>query len=112
MITKCHCGNSKSCIFLKSPHQIDVKNITYQTVNIFCGISSLHKHTVNREIDNPKLESSKFQDHLFNPTAGALNFSPDFDKLMYHERLKTRTAQVENCRSKLFGINKDSSTVC
>ena len=67
---------------------------------------------MNREIDNPKLESLRFQDHLFNPAAGALNFSPDFDKLIYHERLKTRTAQVENCRSKLFRINKDSSTVC
>ena len=65
-----------------------------------------------QEIDNPKLESSRFQDDLFNQTAGALNFSPDFDKLMYNERLKTRTVQVENCRSKLFGINKDNSTVC
>ena len=30
---------------------------------------------------------------------------------MYHERLKTRTAQVENYHSKLFGINKDNSTI-
>ena len=71
---------------------------------------------MDREIDNPKLESSRFQDNSFNQAAGAgagaLNFSPDFDKLMYNERLKTRTVQVENCRSKLFGINKDNSTVC
>ena len=69
---------------------------------------------MDREIDNPKLESPRFQDNSFNQAAGAgaLNFSPDFDKLMYNERLKTRTVQVENCRSKLFGINKDNSTVC
>ena len=28
-----------------------------------------------REIDNTKLESSRFQDNLFNQAAGALNFS-------------------------------------
>ena len=79
---------------------------------IFCtynGVPPVHKHTVNREIDNPKLESARFQDHLLQQHA--LDFSPDFDKLMCQERLKTSIAQIDSCRSKLFGINKDSSTV-
>ena len=42
-----------------------------------------------REIDKTKLEPSRFQDHLFKPDV--LDFSPDFEKLMYHKRLEART---------------------
>ena len=41
----------------------------------------LFNRSNKREIDNPKLESSRFQDNLFNQAAGALNFSPDFEHI-------------------------------